>query len=477
MKEYIWIDGKELLTTNRLDLMAKYAYVESIATGHGTSWAQELYCNHIEAFSGGSFREPGNEEKTSLKNYIDTFNKLILDISTGGIDPGISTIPVSKDKRILDGAHRVAIAAYYDLKVPCSVKDESSIYNYAFFHKMHLDPKYIDAMATKYVEVHGQKCYVICLWPKACRDASKLQFADSLIMTRANGRILCSKDIKITYKGLRNLMIQAYIQHEWVGNAENNFKGVQGKVDPCYDSCEKIRTYIVEMDNVSEILALKKEIRDCFGVGNDSIHSSDNYGETLLLTHLLYNQNSLKLLNYGQIDYDGAFVRKVCQFNAEIKNKGLDTGKFIIDSSGVLGLYGIRKVADLDYLTTENNVDFDALGYDNHKSYASFYNTEIGELIQNPLLHCYAFGMKFITIEMLKIFKRSRAGKKDLDDIKLIDLKIKQAKSLRLSIDCKVIQMKRKCRNIKTKIRELLEDRNILFFTKVWHFLRGKGFQ
>lgn len=475
MEKYIWIDGRELLTTNRLDLMAKYTYVESIATGQGIRWARELYCRHIEAFSGGSFREPGNAGKTSLQSYIDTFNRLISDISAGGIDPGISLIPVSGDQKILDGAHRVSIAAYYNLKVPCLVKEEYSTYDYAFFHKMHLDQKYIDAMATKYVEVHGQRCYVICLWPKACRDTVKLQHADSLIKARANGKVLCTKDIKISYKGLRNLMLQAYIQHEWVGTPENHFKGVQGKADPCYDSCEKLRTYIIEMDSVSDILELKKEIRDCFNIGNDSMHSSDNYEETLLLTHLLYNENSLKLLNYGQVDYDSAFINKVNSFGAELKKKGLDTDRFIVESSSILGLYGIRKVGDLDYLTTEKHIVLENKEYDDHAGYYNY--TEAGELIQNPLLHCYAFGMKFISIEMLRVFKVNRGSKKDLDDIKLIDLKLRQARSLKLFIGCKLIIIKRTCRNIKTKIRQLFEDNNIHFFTKAWHFLRGKGFR
>lgn len=86
--EITWIKGKDLLSVKRLDLMAKYIYVESYLSGHGKAWAKELYSKHIEAFSGGGFREPGNAQKNSLDAYISSFDHLIEEISQNGFDGG-----------------------------------------------------------------------------------------------------------------------------------------------------------------------------------------------------------------------------------------------------------------------------------------------------------------------------------------------------------------------------------------------------
>ena len=82
---------------------------------YNCKFINELYDKHIEAFSAGSYNEPGNDEKNSIKKYIDTFEVLIKNIKKSGIDETISVIPVGKNNEIMDGAHRTAIASYFNL--------------------------------------------------------------------------------------------------------------------------------------------------------------------------------------------------------------------------------------------------------------------------------------------------------------------------------------------------------------------------
>lgn len=476
------IAAGKLITTSRLDLMAKYTYVESQVTGEGRDWAEELYIKHIEAFSGGSFQEPGNPQKNSAEAYKNTFDNLIENISKVGFDNKCSVIPVSTEGMILDGAHRTAICAYFDMDVTVKHEEREVCYDYSFFKNMHLDQKYLDFMVSKYVEINGKNCYVICLWPKAVKNKELLGKADKLIKEKCVAPILAQKDINITYQGLRNFMLQAYANYNWCGTPENGFKGVEGKLDPCYDPCNLMRTYIVELPSVEEMLSLKKEVRELFGLGNHSIHSSDNYAETLMLTHLLFNQNSIHLMNYGKFDYDGLCVRRIYNFKQEIEDAGLNIDRFIVDSSSIMGLYGIRKVRDLDYLTIDANyhekgIEHHEKDIDHHEKGSEYHEKSVDDLILNPNNYVYAFGMKFITLSVLKDFKANRGEEKDQEDIKLISEKLNNSYSIKQSIECSIIKFKRYARNVKTNFRKFLEKHNIHVFTKIWHWLNGKGYK
>lgn len=468
------IDARDLLTYNRLDLMAKYTYVEHKLNKYDMKWAKELYSKHIEAFSGGSFREPGNSEKKSLDTYFECFDQLIEDIQYNGIDTKKGSIPISPKQCILDGAHRTSIAAYLGLELPYIVEERTCNYDYFFFKKMHLDDKYLDYMVTRYIELSSKECYVICLWPKAMSNIDLVKKTDEVIYLSSVG-VVASKVIDINYKGLHNFMIHCYSHYPWCGDYKSHFKGIEGKVDPCYDSCKKMKVYVVEVSNVEEVLTLKSDIRNIFGMGNHSVHSSDNVRETDLMIRMLFNANSLHLLNNGDIDYDSDLIQKVEDFKARVSNAGNSITDFVIDSSSILGLYGIRKVRDLDYLSL-NGLMIPGEEYDNHLSYLSYYDTTVDDLILNPLKHTYAFGVKFINLETLKTFKKNRNSTKDREDIKLIEQKERNDFKLNVYLECSKIKIKRTLRNYKSKVRMFFEDHNIFFFTKIWHFVRGKGF-
>lgn len=62
-----YINARELLVPGRIDLIAKYKYIEAKEKGYNCKFINELYDKHIEAFSAGSYNEPGNDEKNSIK--------------------------------------------------------------------------------------------------------------------------------------------------------------------------------------------------------------------------------------------------------------------------------------------------------------------------------------------------------------------------------------------------------------------------
>ena len=93
------------------------------------------------------------------------------------------------------------------------------------------------------------------------------------------------------------------------------------------------------------------------------------------------------------------------------------------------------------------------------------------------------WSIKVITLETLLEFKKNRQCvkmpdiDKDRNDICIIEARLKSTESLIDKIILSHIGFKRYCRNIRTKIRDWLQGNNIYFFTKLWHFIKGKGFE
>jgi hypothetical protein len=88
------IKARDLMVSERIDLIAKYKYIEHKEKGFDMTFVKEVYENHIEAFSLGSFSEPGNNSKDSIEKYLSTFDYLINEIKENGIDQNVSVVPV-----------------------------------------------------------------------------------------------------------------------------------------------------------------------------------------------------------------------------------------------------------------------------------------------------------------------------------------------------------------------------------------------
>jgi hypothetical protein len=337
------IEASSLIVSNRIDLIAKFKYIEFREKGYDMTFVKQLYQKHIEAFSFGTYREPGNCDKTSIKEYFDVFDALIDEIKNKGIDETLSVIPVGSNNVILDGAHRTAIAAYYNLEVPIIRFNDLSVdYSAKFFRERALDEIYLDYLITEYCKLKSN-VYFACVWPKA-QGQAKLQEMKNLISNSCV--VVYDKKVKLSYEGLRNLIIQVYSAQTWAGDIKDHFSGAQSKAEACYDKSGRVLCYILECDHFDQILKLKTKIRDIFKIGNQSIHITDSQPETLNIVNLLLNQNSVDYLNKGKSDYYRAsnrmslFLLKIKSF-VQRKNRNLKhySQKYLIKLLKKLRMY------------------------------------------------------------------------------------------------------------------------------------------
>lgn len=129
-----------LLSKYRFDIFVKYYYVKSYIEDYDLKEAKKIYLSHIKAFN--NFHEPDGR-KNNAKDFIIKFNSLIENIkSCKNLDKTI--IPISTTGIPIDGAHRIAIALYFDLKIQYCVFDLlDGKYDEIFFLQRGMPYKYV----------------------------------------------------------------------------------------------------------------------------------------------------------------------------------------------------------------------------------------------------------------------------------------------------------------------------------------------
>lgn len=323
------VDANSLLTPQRIDLAAKLAYIEARESGVGIDFAKELYVKHIEAFSQGTFTEPGDDQKTSIDAFFSVFDALIDEIRTSGFNDSRSLVPVGANNVILDGAHRTACAIYFRKPLKIIRFQEFSVdFGYEYFQSRRLSKELLGYMANIYTSYTDHPVYCACLWPISDPGMRKQALE---IIKKQYGIIFC-KEVMLSQTGLRNLMLQVYQHQDWIGTPETHFAGVMGKVNACFAPGISTEVVLFEGGALEDVLAMKDEIRNIFKLDKHAIHISDSNPETKLMAALLLNDNSCHALNYGKPDTFPEFWDVLLQ-TAEEKQLSDDCS---------LAYYGIR---------------------------------------------------------------------------------------------------------------------------------------
>ena len=294
--EIEFVNARQFLKAERIDLICKLYYIDCKIKKKDMKYALELYSEHIRAFSNGSFVEPGNETKNTLEKYLSCFDSLIADISQHGINEKKSIVPVGENNVILDGSHRVAIAIYFDIKIPIVRINYNRVnYNYDYFLYKGLNNTFVDDMIIKYMS-YVKNVFLVCLWP-AASSIEKNRVVEEIITHHSE--VVYKKQLYLNYHALEQLLIHAYGHQSWTGDYMNGFQNITGKVNSCYCPGVTTKIYIIDHITFNQVLELKEEIRNLYGIGNHSIHITDTLDESLFIARVAFNKNSIDMLSYG----------------------------------------------------------------------------------------------------------------------------------------------------------------------------------
>jgi hypothetical protein len=288
------IYAKDIITVNRIDLVVKYYYIECREKNQNLDFAKELYEKHIEVFTDGTFSEQGNLNKNSIERYFEVFDNLIDDFKENGFNADISIIPIGNNNELLDGSHRTACAAYFNQKIKVIRFPNLSVdYGFKFFKMRLLDDFYLDFIAKEFAVIKDN-IHILFAWPKiACNRNIKV--IDE-ILEKNQCKVIYHKKLKFCREELWNLIFQIYKDEHWIGHNKNNFKGITLKTDLCYDKNEFVEINILSCPHLQSLTKVKEEIRQYFGIGTSSIHTSDTKKETIEILNFIFEENYDKLL-------------------------------------------------------------------------------------------------------------------------------------------------------------------------------------
>lgn len=401
--------SSELLKWSRLDIAIKLFFLDNKDKGE---FAKIIYEKHIQAFTLGSFNEYGNTNKDSLQKYIDSFETTFNTIKNNGFENKISLLPISGDKSILNGAHRLASAIYLNEEVDCVFLDlENQIYDYKFFKQRHLSHDIFEIAVSKFIE-YSANTYIAFIWPTA-------QGCDEDI-EKIIPNIIYRKEVKLNRNGAHNLLSQIYYGEDWLGDAHNDFNGSNGKLVECFKTFDPIRVIAFQEENLEKVLAIKDRVRDVFKVGKHSIHITDTKEEAIRTARIIFNDNSIHFLNYSKPNKYKSTHTKITRFKEFLHEHKIDNDKIIIDSSLILSAYGIREAFDIDYLL-DGDLNISSSLIEPNDKHLHFYNQSKNELIYNPNNYFYFNDIKFVSFPLLYRMKKRRGDIKDKNDCKMMD--------------------------------------------------------
>lgn len=368
------INAKLLLVPQRFDLIAKYLYVYSFVNNdYSMNWHKKVYIKHIEAFSGGNFREPGQPLKNSREKYIETFNELIDSIQKNGFDKNISVVPISFDGIILDGGHRVATAAVLNKQIECEKVERKCNFDAFFFKKQMLPQCILEYMVVQYVEIKNNNLSIMLV------DIKNVKLFEEMLMEKSRTAVVYKCKVKI------NSILQDNINFLMHSNyaLDQNIK----------DSNFIAQIYLIDSQELQD---LQKLYNLCCFFSTDV--------------------NCIKLCTKSLMDFNSY------NFLSIIKKEKL---KYIINNQS-------HRKRDINY----------------KKFYAHIYLGDTIYLLSDLFDLC--------KYEVISFFLCKRMIFRQLENI--------------------ILFLKRKIRNMRTKLRDFFQDRNINFFAKLWHWINGKGY-
>jgi len=404
------IDAKNLLTHNRFDLSFKLLFLKMI--DNDDNFATEAYVEHIKALTLGEFKEPGSSKKNNFEDYLKAFEDIFYDIKRKGFNNNLSVIPLSKSGYIANGSHRVASSIVLNKKIDCvNLQVSDHIYDYNFFLKRGVPLNIMDAAACEFIE-NSKNVFIAIIWPTAVGKDNEI--------AKIFHNVVYKKEVKLNPNGAHNLISQVYFGEEWLGSVKDNFKGSDGKLIECFKSFDAVR-FIAFQSSVEEVAKIKQKIRAIFNLGKHSIHITDNKSESLRVSRIVFNENSVHFLNYAKPNKYLSTHKKIKDFKTFLIKNNIKNDDVVLDSSIILSAYGLREARDTDFFCSNNDnlkYNFDLINH--HDEVLEFYRLEKMDILHNQYNYFYFNDLKFISFAKLYQMKLKRNESKDQIDLKLM---------------------------------------------------------
>lgn len=459
---------KAILIAKRQDLGILLGYIDAYLNDAVDSTILDLYRSRLDAMTEGTFSEQG-KNKVGIPKYIGDFNNLIDKCNSGSFSLDYKPIPIDRSGFLIDGAHRAACAIFFDLPLKvCRLMDIDLSWEIdtAWMLDRGMRSWEVDYSVNFCLkQIEDLKAFIF--WPRVNQDVLDLKNLGVLFEGHLFGPYVVSR--RFSLDTLHLFTTNLYLDHDWIGTPKEGFPGALEKAREVYGKGLCHIVYVRGMSN-EDIIKIKKEIREHYNLGFNSVHSTDNNTETCRVIDFVTPTSGIsKIVGMEPFRYKES-LNRVLEFRTKLRDLDVSLDNFLIDGSTVLAMYGIRNAQDLDYIYLTPNQNFSndlkTLGFDSHNEFLELTGEEIKLLSTNRKLQVRLFDMVFFTLEGVKSMKlRKMSDPKSVTDIELIDRKLRQSKS---SLRHFIIRKKSDYRILNRKIKKTI----IINFFKMLRFLR-----
>lgn len=408
-----------LLRQRRFDLIFKYLYAL------GAGFSREAYVESIRAFNGFEEVRPTDGcPKRSSEDFLSSFDRLKASVAAKGFDVSMGKLPIGTNGEICDGAHRLAVVAAAGGEVEVEEIGRADCYDYRFFRAHGMREDIMDFGALKYVELNPNARIVNL---HAVADPQKDE-AVEVILNRY-GFVYYKKSVRMDFNGYVNLKKLSYgtfwERETWIGNADNGFPGAQMHArESMGDGTNPMRIFVFVCEDDGKALQAKAEIRALFGKGNFPVHINDTHEEAVWLAQTYFNTNSLSAIRMRPFVFEDArFDALIREFKQFVAERGEKLENVCAAGSTTMNVLGLRSCSDFDFFAKDQEKMFvhtETLSVV-IPEWARFYPAAPGDIVDNPSLHFYHQGVKFVAPDVLLQMKQKRRdGEKDAKDIRLL---------------------------------------------------------
>lgn len=409
--ELINSEPLNILSPNRLDVMAKHLYARFFDKKYPMDWADKVYKEHLRILTG--FEEQDGSGKKGYKCFVECYQRLLLSIKQNGFEKDKGWLPITEKGDLVDGSHRLAASIYFHKKVPVlKVGHNSHQFGASFFSNAGLPKVVLESLVLEYCRIKPS-VKVAVLFPVGA-------FLEQTVrgILRAQGVILYEKSLHLTYQGRINLISNLYEGEDWVETKEDISPGVIQHVSERFQAETPVLFYFFESNQVDKLIEIKKNIRNLIGLGNNSLHINDTARETERLAEIILNENGVHWLNNARCGTMQNFRKLFDQYKEWLRENTLDNEKFCLDGSAALAAYGLRDVGDLDYLVYGSiSEECPHQSVSNHQEEIIFHKQSLEEIIFHPENYFYFNGVKIVSLKVLAQMKACRNELKDQNDL------------------------------------------------------------
>ncbi len=385
------IRARELLSSARLDMMAKLIYLDAKMKKMNVETAAKM-CECVEDIVGKEIFE-----QAGMESLIENFSGSDKELLVIQEKIGEMLIPIGDENVLLNGVDWVVIAAYYDWEITgIFFSGLCKNTNYEFLLEGGLSRKYLEWMVLKYCHLQRQ-IYCVCV---EVGKSDKEKRNKILQHVKSIGNVIYISEYNLGRRGIQNFEEQIYGS---VCRKKERGKNKDAIIVGFFDA-----SFMQYVSKVKDYL--------------EGIELFDSHEQIYNIANLVLNENSVNHMKCGRPNLYGETKILLLKLKKKIKEKGLNIEDFIIDSSSSLSIWGIRSARDMDYLSQEFESDiFGIADVDNHENQLKYYKHKKQDLIYNPENYFVYMGMKFVSLMCLRSMKQTRGERKDVRDVRLID--------------------------------------------------------